>query len=205
MYKHIVFDLGGVMVDWNPKDYLMERFYRSSIEDTLYNIIFGSEAWQQLDAGLITRFEANRQMLAQAEQNGCTFEAQEVLDNWTRILRPRPRMIELAHRLKTHGYSIYYLSNIASDTLDSLMSGALKDVFDGGVASCDVHINKPDPRIYQALLEKYDLKANECVFVDDRLENVQGAFAQGITGVVMRGSNVGTLVRNLASCNIALR
>ena len=52
----------------------------------------------------------------------------------------------------------------------------LQGLFDGGIASCEVHINKPDPRIYQALLDKYQLKASECVFIDDRRENVQAAF-----------------------------
>jgi putative hydrolase of the HAD superfamily len=72
------------------------------------------------------------------------------------------------------------------------------------VASCEVHINKPDAGIYQELLRKYDLRASECVFIDDNLENVQSAFQLGITGVLMRGS-VGTLIRNLASCNVTLR
>lgn len=204
MYKHIIFDLGGVMVDWNPRDYLMERFCHAAAEDAVYDITFGSDTWRQLDAGLLTRYEANQQMLACAKKAGCVFEVQEVLDDWTRILRPRRRMIELALRLKKHGYSIYYLSNIASDTLQLLMEGELAGVFDGGVASCEVHINKPDPRIYQALLTKYNLAPKECVFIDDTLENVQSAFQLEITGIPMR-SNVGTLIRSLASCNIALR
>lgn len=204
MYKHIIFDLGGVMVEWKPRDYLMERFCRADLEDTIYNITFGSDTWKQLDAGLVTRYEANQQMLARAQRAGCAFEVQEVLDDWMRILRPRRRMIDLALRLKKHGYSIYYLSNIAADTLQLLMERDLEGVFDGGIASCELHINKPDPRIYQALLHKYGLQPKECVFIDDTLENVQAAFQLDITGVPMR-SSVGTLVRSLASCNIALR
>ena len=78
-------------------------------------------------------------------------------------------------------------------------------IFDiGGVASCEVHINKPDARIYQALLDKYSLKADECVFIDDNLANVQAAFALGFAGIQMKES-VGTLVRSLATCNVTLR
>lgn len=204
MYKHIIFDLGGVMVDWDPKDYLMERFCHAGTEEAVYSITFGSDTWKQLDAGLITRYEANQQMLARAEKAGCAFEVQEVLDDWMRILRPRRRMIDLALRLKKHGYSIYYLSNIAADTLQFLMERDLEGVFDGGVASCEIQVNKPDPRIYQELLRRYSLSPRECVFIDDTLENVQAAFKLDITGIPMRG-NVGTLVRSLASCNIALR
>lgn len=88
--------------------------------------------------------------------------------------------------------------------LDPLMNRDMKGLFDGGVASCEVHINKPDHRIYKALLEKYHLKAQESVFIDDRLDNVQAAFRLGFAGIQMKES-VGTLVRSLATCGVALR
>ena len=71
------------------------------------------------------------------------------------------------------------------------------------MASCEVHINKPDPRIYKALLDKYQLKAVESVFIDDRLENVQAAFRLGFAGIQMKDS-VGTLVRSLATCSVVI-
>ena len=114
------------------------------------------------------------------------------------------RMQELVRRLKNHGYSVYYLSNIPEDVLALLKERGVLDRFDGGVASCEVHINKPDPRIYQALLDKYGLKASECVFIDDNLANVQAAFTLGFVGIRMKES-VGTLIRSLATCNVALR
>ena len=149
MYKSIIFDLGGVMVDFDPKAYLVDRLCNAAIEEQVYDLTFGSEEWQQLDAGLVSRFNGNSSMLKKAKRG--------VLDN-----------------------------------------------FDGGVASCEVHINKPDPRIYQALLDKYSLRASECVFIDDNLANVQAAFALGFAGIQMK-ENVGTLVRSLATCNVALR
>ena len=135
---------------------------------------------------------------------GRAFEVQGVLDDWLHILRPRRRMQELVRKLKSRGYCVYYLSNIPEDVLDFLTERDLKGLFDGGVASCDVHINKPDPRIYKALLDKYQLKAGESVFIDDRLENVQAAFRLGFAGIQMKDS-VGTLVRSLATCNVTLR
>ena len=120
------------------------------------------------------------------------------------ILRPRRRMQELVRRLKNHGYSVYYLSNIPEDVLALLKERGVLDRFDGGVASCEVHVNKPDPRIYQALLDQYGLKASECVFIDDNLANVQAAFTLGFVGIQMKES-VGTLIRSLATCNVALR
>lgn len=166
MYKSIVFDLGGVMIDFDPRGYLVDRLCNAETEEEVYDLTFGSEEWKLLDAGLISRFDGNHRMLEKARAAGRAFEVQGVLD----LLRDR---------------------------------GVL-DGFDGGVASCEVHINKPDPKIYKALLDKYSLKAEECVFIDDRLENVQAAFALGFAGIQMKDS-VGTLVRSLATCNVTLR
>lgn len=184
--------------------YLEERFCNADVEEQVSALTFDSEEWKLLDAGLITRFEANQRMLAKAREQGCAFEVQGVLDDWMHILRPRRRMQELVQKLKAHGYCVYYLSNIPEDVLDLLMNRDMKGLFDGGVASCEVHINKPDPRIYKALLEKYHLKAQESVFIDDRLDNVQAAFRLGFAGIQMKES-VGTLVRSLATCGVALR
>ena len=204
MYKNVIFDIGGVMVDFNPKDFLLERFCNSVTEEKVYNLTFGSETWKKLDAGLCTRYEGNQAMLEAAKAEHCVFEVQEVLENWVTILRLRRRMVELVRRLKNHGYCVYYLSNIPEDTLDFLMKQGLEGVFDGGVASCEVHINKPDPRIYQELLNKYHLIASECIFIDDSRANVQTAFQLGMNSIQMKES-VDTLVRSLATCNVTLR
>lgn len=204
MYKSIVFDLGGVMVDFDPKAYLVDRLCNAEIEEQVYDLTFGSEEWQLLDAGQISRFEGNHRMLEKARAAGRAFEVQGVLDDWLHILRPRRKMQELVQRLKSHGYCVYYLSNIPQDVLDLLVAQGVLAQFDGGVASCEVHINKPDPRIYQALLDKYSLKADESIFIDDRLENVQAAFELGFAVVPMKES-VGTLIRSLATYNVTVR
>ena len=204
MYKSIIFDIGGVLVDFDPKAYLVDRLCNAEMEEKVYDLTFGSEEWQLLDAGKLSRYDGNQRMLEHARAEGCAFEVQGVLDDWMHILRPRRRMQELVQKLKAHGYCVYYLSNIPEDVLDLLMNRDMKGLFDGGVASCEVHINKPDPRIYKALLEKYHLKAQESVFIDDRLDNVQTAFRLGFAGIQMKES-VGTLVRSLATCGVALR
>ena len=204
MYKNVIFDIGGVMVDFAPKDFLLERFCDAAIEERVYRLTFGSKTWQALDASLCSRYEGDQAMLAAARAEGCAFEVQEVLENWTSILRLRRRMVELVRRLKNHGYCVYYLSNIPADVLDLLMRRGLEGVFDGGVASCEVHINKPDPRIYRCLLDKYGLDASECIFIDDNRANVQTAFQLGMNSIQMKDS-VDTLVRSLATCNVTLR
>ena len=202
MYKNIVFDFGGVMVDFDPKEYLVDRFCNADVEEQVSALTFDSEEWKLLDAGLITRFEANQRMLAHAKEHDCVFEVQGVLDDWLHILRPRRRMQELVQKLKAHGYCVYYLSNIPQDVLELFQTRGVLDNFDGGVASCEVHINKPDPRIYQALLDKYRLRADECIFIDDRAENLLPASALGFGIYEMHG--VGTLLRSLPTFGVSL-
>lgn len=204
MYKNIIFDIGGVLVEWKPKDFLMDRFMNDDVEKRVYNITFGSDEWKQLDRGTMTRAIANERMLANAKNNGCYFEVQEVIDTWISILRKRQRVVALARLLQKSGYQIYYLSNIAPDTFSYLMDKKILPKFNGGIASFEINCNKPDPGIYTALLEKYDLKAEECIFIDDMKENVQAACALNFTGIVMKNS-LNSLVRNLRACKITLR
>ena len=106
MYKNIIFDLGGVMVDFDPKTYLVDRFCNAEVEEQVSQLTFESEEWKLLDAGLITRSEANLRMLARAKEYGRAFEVQGVLDDWMHILRPRRRMQELVRKLKSRGYCV---------------------------------------------------------------------------------------------------
>ena len=69
------FDLGGVMVDFDPKTYLVDRFCNAEVEEQVSQLTFESEEWKLLDAGLITRSEANLRMLARAKEYGRAFEA----------------------------------------------------------------------------------------------------------------------------------
>ena len=82
MYKNIIFDLGGVVIDFNPRDFLLDYFMNKTAEDAVYDLTFGSKEWEDLDAGLITRAAANRIMLENAAQVGRTFEVQTVIDEW---------------------------------------------------------------------------------------------------------------------------
>ena len=187
MYKNIVFDFGGVMVDFDPHKYLIDLFGNRGLEEEVYDLTFGSREWR---------------LLQRARAVGRGFEVEGVLDDWMSMLRPRRRMQTLVEQLKQRGYCVYYLSNIPEDVLDLLMHRDFEGLFDGGVASCEVKINKPDPRIYQALLDKYHLRADECIFIDDRAENLVAASALGFGIYEMH--NVGTLLRSLPTFGVSL-
>jgi putative hydrolase of the HAD superfamily len=90
--------------------------------------------------------------------------------------------------LKKKGYGIYLLSNAGYDFYRFRPSlGALR-FFDGELISAEVHLLKPDPQFFRALLKKYALTAEECFFVDDMAVNVETALYLGFSGMVYRGS-----------------
>ena len=66
MYKNIIFDFGGVVVNFNPRDFLMDHFMNRRAEEETYDIAFGSQEWQEPDPGIITRVEANKAMAQKA-------------------------------------------------------------------------------------------------------------------------------------------
>ena len=87
MYKNIIFDLGGVVVDFDPREFLVDHFMNERVEDQLYDITFGSEEWLQLDAGLLTREEGDRIMREKGAALRRSFEVGVILDDWYDMLR----------------------------------------------------------------------------------------------------------------------
>ncbi len=183
MYKNLIFDLGGVVVNYNPKDYLAEQFFYERIEKMLYDMVFASEEWRQLDLGEITFLQANEIFMKRAESENLGFEMRALLDNWTEMLSNRQATINLMRIFKKQGYQLFYLSNISHDVLAQLKKRSFWSMFDGGIASCEVGLAKPDPTVYRLLLDSYKLDPRECIFADDRKENALAAFEVGITGI----------------------
>ncbi|MEG2697437.1 MAG: HAD family phosphatase [Ruthenibacterium sp.] len=180
MYKNILFDLGGVVVDYAPRVFLVDLFANEALEQQLYDISFGSEEWKLLDTGSITREEGNDIMRKKAAAIGRGYEMEMILTDWADILRTKDDTMRLMKRLRQNGYKLYYLSNIAADTLADLRQRHFWPLFSGGVASCEAHIAKPDSRIFIGTLRKFRLNPAETIFIDDTAANVIAAQESGI-------------------------
>ena len=100
-----------------------------------------------------------------------------------------PGMLDIIRDLKRKGYGIFGLTNWPAATFTEARR-RFKTIgsIDNYVVSSSVHLAKPEPAIYQLLLSKYNLKAEECVFIDDRKDNVDAAKALGMSGIVYPGS-----------------
>ena len=200
MYKNIIFDFGGVVVDFAPKDFLMNHFMNRLAEEETYALVFGSQEWQDLDRGTISREEANRSMLENAARANRVFEVQTCIEEWAEMLRTKKDTVQIMRKLKAAGYRLYYLTNIPTDIMDELRQREWFSLFDGGIASCDVHLCKPEPEIFTTLIEQCGLAYDECIFVDDSKENAQAAYNLGITGILYK--NPKSFTRALAACGI---
>lgn len=202
MYKNIIFDFGGVVVQFNPKDFLMDHFMNKHAEEITYELTFGSQEWQDLDRGIITREEGNAAMLENAARVNRVFEVQTVIDEWPSILRTKDSTVHIMQKLKAAGYRLYYLTNIPADIMDELRQREWFSLFDGGVASCDVHLCKPEPAIYTTLMQTCNLAYDESIFIDDNKINAQAAYNLGITGILYK--NPKSFERALRACGIEL-
>ena len=202
MYKNIIFDFGGVVVQFNPKDFLMDHFMNKRAEEIVYELTFGSQEWQDLDRGIITREEGNAAMLENAARVNRVFEVQTVIDEWPAILRTKESTVHTMQKLKAAVYRLYYLTNIPADIMDELRQREWFSLFDGGVASCDVHLCKPEPAIYTTLMQTCNLAYDESIFIDDNKVNAQAAYNLGITGILYK--NPKSFERALHACGIVL-
>ena len=89
--------------------------------------------------------------------------------------------------VKEKGYGLYVLSNAAIEFYQYFPRQIDMDFFDGIVVSGEVHMLKPEREIYRYLLESYHLSPQECLFIDDREDNVKGGEKEGIKGIVFKG------------------
>ena len=186
MIKNIVLDMGNVLLDYNP-DVILNMFCSSDEEkEVIRKELFEGPEWQLGDKGDIKDCERYDLVKVRVPEKyhealrNCAFK-------WDICMDPLPGAREFCKSAKERGYGIYVLSN-ASDLFYKYFPNLLPlDFFDGVFVSSDYKMLKPDEKIYRTFLEKYGLKADECLFIDDRKENVEGATAVGFNGYVFNG------------------
>ncbi|MBQ2394991.1 MAG: HAD-IA family hydrolase, partial [Alistipes sp.] len=79
-------------------------------------------------------------------------------------------------------YRLYVLSNMSPEFIDFIRRLPVYANFDGEVVSCEEKVVKPEPEIFRLLLNRYSLDASECLFIDDRVDNIEASEREGICG-----------------------
>ncbi|WP_138991697.1 HAD family phosphatase [Larkinella sp. C7] len=182
MINTIVFDLGAVLIDWNPH-YLYEKIFK---EDEMHHFLATvcTPAWNEEQDGGRSLAEATRVLIAQFpehEENIRVF-----YDRWPEMLRGEiPGTVALLKTIRDSGnYKLYALTNWSSETFPiALERFEFLSWFDGIVVSGDEKDRKPFPSFYRTLLNRYAIEPTEALFIDDNLRNIKAAEELGIHAI----------------------
>lgn len=176
---NLIFDLGGVVVRWDPEAIIAGVFSDPQVRAKVRAGVFGHADWLELDRGTLPREQA----IARAAQRTGIAEAEvkRLLLAVPPSLVPIPETVDLLYRLKARGYPLYCLSNMHFASIEHLeRTYKFWEVFSGAVISCRQRLCKPEPDIYTHLLRTYELKPAETLFIDDVQVNLDAAAHLGI-------------------------
>ncbi len=200
MVKNVVFDLGGVLVDLNPAKVIKQYFSKEDADFILSNIFFSKE-WREVDRGVLTPDEAFHKYKDDIAP-GAYEKLMDIIENWNEHMPPFDDVYALVKRVKSSGAKVYLLSNIPPYIHKMFGCVPALSLLDGFVASCDIKLLKPEREIYEHLLQKYNLKAEESIFIDDTLENVEGARAVGMKAHHFANHDLAALEAALRECGV---
>ena len=187
-YKNILFDMGNVLVTYNPEWVIRHYTEDEELIREVKNIVFNSQEWFLLDAGLIEEEKAERNWMERFSSDKARELAHLSFQNWHLYnMKVIPGTAEMIRALKENGKEIYLLSN-ASMRLLSIYKEVIPAVecFSGIFYSAAHKCVKPQDIIYERFLKEYSLKPSDCFFIDDLEENISAAKAVGISGAVMK-------------------
>jgi 2-haloacid dehalogenase len=180
----IIFDLGGVLLDWSPTYVFDEHYFKTTDQrDYFFKNICTSDWNEKQDEGRPIS-EATEALIKQFPDWESSIR--DFYGRWTEMLRgPIPGTVDIFRRLKQSGkYRLYALTNWQADLFQiALVRYNFLHWFDGRVVSGEEKIRKPFPDFYNRLLQRYNVDAGAAVFIDDSLRNVAGAEAVGIKGI----------------------
>ena len=181
MIRNVIFDIGRVLIGFEWWDYI-RRLFDEETAQKVTDALWRTHHWWELDRAVLSGEEILE--LFYSAGPDVKEEIKEAFDRIGECMSRCEYSIPWIEGLKERGYRVYYLSNYSEhlmhanpDVLDFLPH------MDGGVFSCYVQLIKPDPQIYRTLMDKYDLQAGECVFIDDREDNVIAARELGMQAI----------------------
>ena len=184
LIKNIVFDMGGVLIDFNF-DRTLGEYYPEKYHDILNELVFKNNVWRRMDAGFERSEDVIKSVVPKLPEETRELMTQMISDFYP-YMPPVEGMAELIGRLKKAGYSVYLLSNATPRFFDRYQDVPALTLMDGYFISALYKLLKPEPEIYEAFCNKFSLNAEECFFIDDMEQNIQGAKDYGMSGFVFK-------------------
>jgi putative hydrolase of the HAD superfamily len=175
MIRNIIFDVGQVLVDFRWRGYLQDLGFAPEIVERIGTELILAPIWSDLDLGVRPEEDVYEEMCQKLPEYRA--QIRQFLDRPVDIVRPFPETRNWLSGLKARGYGIYLLSNYPKSMfeLHAKESFNFMDLIDGKIVSAFEQLMKPQPEIYELLLRRYGLNAQECVFLDDRPVNLEAA------------------------------
>ena len=188
--KNLVFDMGNVLIEWNSEKILKAITEDIHLQDLLRKEVFETGLWVETDEGVKTREEVIEIVTGKLGEDYRN-EITQLLRYWYKYVDVFTKVQDRIIELSKSGYSIYILSNTAFTFYDLVKEGYLPatSVAKGMVLSCEEKVLKPDEKIYNILLERYNLDPHDTMFFDDLPENIWGAARCGINGFVVENES----------------
>lgn len=186
MIKNIVFDMGNVIIRFDPELFMSRLGLAEEDRKLLKRELFVSLEWSRMDRGSLTDEEA-AEIVCRRVPERLHDAVRRLVGMWDRPILPVEGMYELVEELRGMGYGIYLLSNASFRQHDYWPRVPASKFFDGTLISADVKLVKPQPEIYRLLCDKFSLVPEECVFIDDSTSNAEGAYFCGINALVFHG------------------
>lgn len=184
--KNVVLDMGNVLLRYDPQ-VALDRFCRTDeAKERIRKELFLGPEWAQGDLGLI-REEEKFDLVKRRVPKKLWEPLKQCCEQWDVCMKPLPGALEFCRAVKGRGCRLFVLSNASYSFYRIFPQEMPVELFDGFVISADLHLCKPDLRIYEHFLEKFGLTAQECLFLDDSLENVKGARAAGLRAHHFKG------------------
>jgi len=183
MIKNIIFDIGNVLTYYTWYEHIHSFGFPEEVCERITAATVKHPDWSEFDRGAL-QTEEIIDLMAKNDL-GVEGQIRQMLSDITGLVSRADYAIPWICELKEKGYKVYYLSNF-SEKAHVECSAALDFIpyMDGGILSYQEKVVKPEPEIYERLLEKYDLKARECVFLDDMQVNIDGAKRAGMEGIL---------------------
>ena len=180
MIKNVCFDVGNVLIDYQPDRYLREIGVPDIKREAMLKDIFFSKEWEQLDNGDITFDEAydiiEKKSILTREEIISVFE-----DHLLKIFSLIDANVSLLPVIKQYGYKLFYISNFTERYFYRMQKKfPIWDIFDDGVISAAIKMSKPGKDIFLYAFNQFGIDPKESVFIDDLPENVATAKSLGM-------------------------
>ncbi|MFX1569835.1 MAG: HAD family hydrolase [Promethearchaeota archaeon] len=166
MIRNIIFDLGNVIFNFKPGDFLHKFTTDDDYIRYFISNVIRSKIWLELDRGTISIKKAEEEFISKFPEDREFIETFFIY--WMEMLTPIQENVEILYDLKSNGYNIYILSNFIIEAYEFVKNKyEFLSLFDGKIISGQVKLIKPELEIYRKLVNKYGLIPEECIFIDD--------------------------------------